>query len=364
MRFLEIYLDKNFVNQFTAKSGSYNYDYFDDFKRFWASLRNYQIYTNYSEQELCEEFKRDNVFIKNITIKGRTPVVHYDCDLDSEWGSFIDSPERSPFKLFFLEQVLSVEINKYGYENIQSAEFNKKWVLFYSRRHDKEMLVSSDPDLPEAKKFDSLQKLIHFAHPFHSLIIFDLYVLCDKPNERIHNNLLPILETLIRNNPNTHEIDVLILTKLDNFNTEAKYHEIKNRLNKSFEADRINLTIVLYNKNTKPKKSQNLGIRRLYTNYFEITADKGFNFFTEKQQPGQLQEVKFHFIFSGDRSFFCKKFLKEFKDYIKKVEDKPRIGSQAPRKYIYPHKNNRLIDLETILTNELNDQKRNRQFSN
>ena len=348
MSFIEIYLDKVFVDKFKQKAGSYNYSYYTNFRKFWNILRNYRLITNFSKNEWEYELRNENEFIKNIYSSGRNPEIEFDQDLQRDLRSITTKIYSSPFKLFFVESLSSTDLNHYGFENIRSDEFNSKWHLFYSERDDKVMQVTAKPDVPNPIKFDSWKKVDAFSHPFHSIIIFDLYILLNKENEKIENNLFQMLLEMINNNPNEGIIDLQIITQFKSAsrNITETYDIIKQWLNLNFGEDRINFSIVVYNKDVFIRDFQSLSFRRIFTNYFEFSTDKGFNFFRNNGKPGKLQDIKFEFIFFGYNSDRVRTPLAELQMYNSKVANRPQIGSDPEHTNYYPNKQNKLLTFQ------------------
>jgi hypothetical protein len=351
MSFIEVYLDKIFIEHFIQKSGTYDYLFFINFKKFWNVLRNFRIITNFSRCEWDEELKNQNVFVKNIYTTGKNPDVEFDKDLKKIARTIREINFSTPFKIFFVDEISSDELNQIGFENITSDEFNIKWHVFFSEREDKIMQVTDNQEVPVPIKFDSWKKINSYSHPFHSLVIFDLYLLLNKENERMENNLFPLLLEMINRNPNKGSIDLQIITQFKGAGQDITetYNLIKEWLNKVFGVDRIKFSIVTYSKDVFIRNFQSLSFRRLFTNYFEISSDKGFNFFKKNDQPGKLQDVKFEFIFFGYNSDRAKTPLIEFKKYISKVENRPQIGYQLPQTNYIGNKDNRLLSFNDHL---------------
>ena len=88
----------------------------------------------------------------------------------------------------------------------------KKWSIFLSNHDYANLSIKTDTDLNNNFIFQSWNNLDYFAHKIRNLIVFDLYVLANKTNQKIKDNILQCLLQLIKNN-NSKIIDIKIFTK-------------------------------------------------------------------------------------------------------------------------------------------------------
>jgi hypothetical protein len=346
---IELYIDKNFLNAFFVNIKSIDERYSSDIQSFFSSVRNFDLLTNYSNWEELKETQ--NVLIRSLVNTKVPNKIIYGFELSAKTGlkekDFILND--SPFKLFFIEDDCSRLTNRLGYDAISSSTINNRWRIYYSKREEIKMVVTEDPSVSETQRFDSWKKLKQFNHPIHSIVIFDKYILCDKSNQKLKNNLFPLLANLIRSSPSANLLDVVIVTQsvpnVPNI-LEDLHQKISQKLATITNGKNFSLKIVLYSKQNKTRNSQGLKARRIYTNYFVVSADDSFLFFNERDKAeNNLTNIEFEFLFKPSTFIWVSKELKEIKNYLSLIKNQPAQGYAPAQIMYYPEDNkiNRLL---------------------
>ena len=341
---MEIFLDKDFVKEFPKGISTFDKELTEDYFRFLRRLRKIRIKTNLTWDEFEHELRRNkNIILANfINLNPQEFVFNAHLDL-----SIDPIREISAFSLLFAEDEDAVSYyNGWGFECICSRNFNNKWSIYSGSRPDRCMKVTNKSDIPDIIHFTSYNKIRNFRHPIHALIIFDLYILGDKDNQRMRDNLFPLLKNLLILPSKNQTIDLMIITKFNEFIPEdikEKYDQINNFLNETFDDVRIHLSLIEYSKKHKPYDDASLKARRIYTNYLLVKSDDSFTYFRPGGKINNTTDIEFNFVFYSLNPEFVMSELKSIKSYVDKVPAKVPYAPNKHRVLFYPDKRNRLL---------------------
>ena len=153
---------------------------------------------------------------------------------------------------------------------------------------------------------------------YNNLIISDGYILSDKSNQKMEDNIIPILRNLVSGKK--ENINISILTKVFYpINSEAKYIKEKakkrhSKLNSVFANYRIKFLIILSN---FPFPFV-LHDRNISTNFSLIDCGEGFNLIPYKASNSQIISETIFDKYTYDR---LKNIRKKQTEYINKLKN-------------------------------------------
>ena len=342
---MEIFLDKDFVKEFPKGISTFNKELTEDYFQCLRRLRKIKIKTNFTWDEFEHELRRnENIILENLINLNPQEFV-FDAHID-----FSVSPieKTSAFLLFFAEEKDTVSYsNSWGFECICSRNFNNKWSIYSGSRPDNCMKVTDKSDISDTICFTSYKKIQNFGHPIHALIIFDLYILVDKDNQRIRDNLFPLLKNLLLQPSKNQIVDLMIITKFNEYIPEdikAKYELINDFLSDTFDDVRVHLSLIEYSKKYQTYSAASLKPRRIYTNYFLVKSDDSFTYFKPNGKINNTTDIEFKFVYYSLNPEFVMSELKLIKKYVEKVPMKEPYAANKQRVLFYPDKRNRLLN--------------------
>ena len=165
-------------------------------------------------------------------------------------------------------------INKNSIEYFSSTDIEEKWCQYSTLRDDYSLPTTEDYDLDPEEKFYSWNNFERWKHPISRIYIYDKYILVDKKNQSIKNNLIPLLSKLMEFATNDLEIRIFSLKQtlcvdMKNKNIEEKISHIFDQFKNKFK--NINISLSLYQNSEDFLWLQH--DRILLTNYYLI--DRG-----------------------------------------------------------------------------------------
>lgn len=133
-------------------------------------------------------------------------------------------------------------------------------------------------------KFSGWEKLkFHDSIPYNEIIISDGYILTDKKNQKIEENIIPLLKVLLRNSDKQNPTTVKIISKDFNLKIAKTDENIKEvvkqrykRLKWIFKDQKVQFQIIRYDRDNIPTE-YDLHDRIICSNYLFIECGKGFN---------------------------------------------------------------------------------------
>lgn len=163
--------------------------------------------------------------------------------------------------------------------------------------------------------WDFLEKLNCIS--FNEILITDGYILSDKDNQKIENNLIPLLSSLINENIESTQIKIMTkdlnpLSKTDEHIKEKAMKRLR-LLNRTFANFNIKFKIIIDDKKINPYDFHD---RIIQTNYSLTECGKGFNLSRSKKSNSQISSESIFEKYTYDR---LKSHRKMQADYIKKL---------------------------------------------
>jgi len=166
-------------------------------------------------------------------------------------------------------------------------------------------------------KFLNNFKYLHF----NNLTISDGYILGDKTNQKIDENILPILKNMLIEKEKIN-LNINILTKDLNALTDTYNHKkekskkVYNKLNREFAKFESKFLIILNN----IRSTFDFHDRVITTNFSLMDSGKGFNLMPSKLSNSQLISETIFDKYTYNRLRKIKKAQKEYYDKLSKLE--------------------------------------------
>ena len=324
---MTIFLDKEFVRNFWSVSWSKD-AVLEHFKtQFLLNTNNAIIFTNYSSLEEIAENEEDTFFLE--VLFEDVPDMEYNINF-SDKDVLIEQSNKGGFNIFFIEQddrsngQLESEL---GYEFISSNTINEKWGRHYKNRSivKTTSLFPNDNDPDILNSWKDLKFLSEV--PNNSIILIDKYILSDNYNNRLKDNLFPLLESILPNKLNSP----LYLTIISKEILSSRYHiPIIERVERvyqqihSFLAKYKHLEVVLTiinNDNSFYPKGMELHDRLIYTNYYYLMSSKGWDIFNKNGRRIGNSRVNIEFNFQRFQMKELRGHFKIIKEYLKELRN-------------------------------------------
>jgi hypothetical protein len=322
---MEIYLDKNFIRKFWDLPQNLK-EIITDFKdSFLFHAGKCTIITNYSGFEEVENDDEGFLFFEMLFENDAE--LSFNADLSKD--GVIEYSQSGGYKIFFveydLENLISLRRN-IGYAFIGNENFKSAWSLF------QEKMIFKTIDAPFDKNDPSLFKdwsdFSHFKKvPVNSIIICDKYILSNKRNAEIKNNLLKILENLI---PEDYlgTLDLLIISeKIDELSGQDELLKVKkiagqiHSLLAKYKNIKFKICIAKNQKSFKPRDGMELHDRIIYSNYYTIESTAGFSLYiNNKERITSNSNIRMYFNFQAGYMKMLDRHNQNLLKYLKKLE--------------------------------------------
>ena len=337
---MELIIDRDFLDNFFLSDTEDIYH--EDLKLFFKKLSNCKIITNYNSlEEFIKEAEESNPIL-HYFIETNVPEIEFRENLNADVKKEDFYNDGSPIKLFFLENISSNITSNFGFSNINTSSISEKWIPFYNGRNEEFNILktSKDRTLKRHERFEKWEDLRGFEHPIHSIVIADRYLLVNKKDQKVENNLFPLLKNLIGKNTLGANIDLLIITHELKGSLKKTYEEVDTFLKERLKLKKYHFALVI---NPPGKKFEHF--RRIYSNYFSIVSENSLNVFKDNgsyHDKNNNLTFKFHF---NDKNFrFVSKELRDISNWLSKVKNREKIGFDSEKTYYYPDKSNKLLD--------------------
>lgn len=314
-------IDKEFLDKFLISYQEDNPEHVD-LRKFFKKIRDFELLINVNDLDDLKIAADNNPLLEEL-IDTKPPATICNPGLVESIGKNSFFEEQPPYTLFFIESGNDEQaILRAGYENINSFNLCEKWKIYCSVREDLKRKVTKDRDVPKNLRFDSWTDLKQFAHPVHSIFIFDRYILADKSNQRIMDNLLPLLKNLLNISSSSKPVEITIISQCDDLMKEFK--KLKDMLSMELKVP-FHLNLYKHDKSYYPRNFEGLHFRRVFTNYFTLKPDDSFNFFKRNGDVNNIAEISILFSFNNADWVMTKSDLQHLKDYISEIE---RLSAQ------------------------------------
>jgi|GEM_PF-2545761 len=230
-----------------------------------------------------------------------------------------------------------------GYIYVSSNDIVKSWDRIKTIRRNTSFKVTNDARFPSTMKFDNWSKLNDFFLPVTSIVIFDRYILGDKTNQKLKDNLFKILEKLCLNNL----AKPLNLTIISDFDTDDQIIQSYKKIEAFFvdtSITNIKLNILRHDKNKYPPDFEGLHYRLILTNYLRIKCDDSFNFFKSNGRVNNDADMHIGFHACSSKKCFYDKELSDIKRYVSRLKNHSADVQLENKIFYYTDKDNYLFN--------------------
>lgn len=328
---MEIYLDKSFIRKFWDLPQNLK-DIITDFKdSFLFHAGKCTIISNYSGFDEVKNDEEASIFFEMFF--ENDPALSFNADLSRD--GVVKYSQSGGYKIFFveydLENLISLTRN-IGYAFIGNENFKSAWSLFQEKMIFKTIDAPYDKNDPYL--FKDWSDFSHFKKvPVNSIIICDKYILSNKRNAEIKNNLLKILEYLI---PEDYigTLDVLIISeKIDELSREDEKLKAKkiagqiHSLLAKYKNIKFKICIAKNQKAFKPENGMELHDRIIYSNYYTIESTAGFSIYKNNiERITSNSNIRMYFNYQAGYMKMLDRHNNNLLKYLKKLE---RIESKS-----------------------------------
>lgn len=334
-----LYFDVAFLNEFERREDKFDSIVYDFSTQFLKSIRGVEVYLNLDSLEQLQKLINTSEVYWELTEINSPKILNFMEELSNP--EFFRQGKIA--KLFFVENIDEEKLQEEsGYYFISNQTLKEKWKLFLSNREDSQLLVKSDPGLDEAGIFRTWSDLNLFKHKIKNILVFDLFAMANKKNQRVKDNLLPCISQLIKNTKGGSD-ELTIFTKdlgqnIKNFWVENDVNALSEQL-KPIHTRIKTISFVKYDgtKNFITDKEHN---RCILTNYFYIRFPAGINIFKENSKVNHRDEIHFDSILKNRTRKFVTEFISNLKKYTLQLKEKDtgvdNSGKVIEHYYYYP----------------------------
>jgi hypothetical protein len=329
----DIILNQTFLEDFflIKDEPEKNEDLQDSKNDFWRFLRkSRRNATYYGDFESLEAFglaAEENPLLELLINEGPLNMAYaaHSGTLDAD-DPLLHSGRASKVFLFDeLPETTVAAIQQGGYIWISNQELSESWLPYSQTRSDSTFIISQQGD---GDSFTNWEQLAIFAHPLHSIIIWDPYILTEK----LEKNLKPLLKVLTSKCERHQSIQLLIVTeKIErDGDKEVKPEKIEEEIEtylKKKASIKVEVELIPYSySDMKEANSQERHIDRwLLTNNFLLEAGHGFNIFNEKNKIERSSKLELKFALSDKHRLQVCHLLQIAEKYVRhKTKQAPR----------------------------------------
>lgn len=230
-----------------------------------------------------------------------------------------------------------------GYIYVTSLNIEKTWGPIMDLRANSIYKVTCDSCFPSKLKFDCWSILERSLLPTTSIIIFDKYILRDRSNSRLSDNLFVLLKMLCSNEKLLKPITLTIISE---FRSDSEVIASYSKIQEYFSINSINnakLNIIRHDKGKYPSDFEGLHYRLVLTNNLRIKCDDSFNFFKSNGKVNNDADLHISFNQSIPYKHFYEKELKHLKRYITKISNVDDSLPLPDKIFVYLDKENYLL---------------------
>lgn len=232
---------------------------------------------------------------------------------------------------------------KRGYIFFSIENLSRNWQKIKKLKNSFDYKVTNSEIISEEDRFDSWSKINNFSFPITCIVIFDKYILGDKVNQKLKDNLLPLLLNLTKQNSRNRSLEITIISEFKATDKIESIHLRISRFLKNNEVTSFKLNIIKYVVAFYPSSRDKLHGRTIYTNYIHYRCDDSYNFFKENHKVNNDAELKIRFNLTKKNNSFYYKELNDIKYYLSKISNNQASPNENHKQMFYPDKSNSLF---------------------
>ena len=334
--------EKDFVeNLFICQNNSSAHE--DLYSFILNDYSGYQLFCDFHDMEEYQMAMKDNPIWELILDKFEC--IHYADSIKPDAICNNHSISHGIFLVNADDEECKEWQNKYELIFVPFSGIELVWNDYKEIRKGFQLKVTKSPIIPDRNKLDHWSKIRTFFKPMKDVVIFDKYILGDKSNQKLVDNIFPLLENIMANRLSSFPYNITIITEksqYDNFCIKQRHQAICEYLN-SKSITNYNLNIIKYKKDLGSGSIEGLHSRFILSNYFHLKCDDSLNFFKSNGQINNDADVRVNFVLNDLQSKFFFKELKDIKTYLEKVENNPNHPDADRKLMFYPDKKNRIL---------------------
>jgi len=337
-------ISKDFIDNLFIESEKDEYT-IDLLKYIKSEINDFKLICNLSSSLEYEKAMIDNPLWELLLDK--FDKIKFNINLETEIFTDIFYDNLDEQNLFFvsIDETECERLTKErGYIYITSSNIPKTWNSIKLIRDSGVFKVTTVSNFPENLKFNCWTKLENSILPITSIIIFDRYILCDKSNQKLSDNIFKLLKIICRNNELLKPITLTIITEFDNDNQLIMAHSKIIDFFKHNSITNTKLNIIRHDKNKYPIDFEGLHYRLILTNNIRIKCDDSFNFFKPNGKVNNDADLHITFNLSYPNHYFFEKELKHIKRYVSKIENLDKKVSLPDKIFVFEDKDNYLFN--------------------
>lgn len=319
-----LYVETAFFDEFAKRSDFDNEIVEDFYKVFLRKVRGIEIVINLPTVEHLKKLSQVSRFYADLL------EINASIKTEINWKERVlrdnNTNQLSPITLFLLsndDNCIQLE-NRYGYLFINNNNLIDKWLPV---RYNRDISKLTPGILIDDFSFHSWRRLLQEKHPLNELLVLDLFVLEDKANQHLKDNLVPLIEVLRSFCESGLKLKVIIIAdKILNSNPARKFELLKDAYLKLInEVSNIDLYILHYDKEDKTiyQKSSDFNPehdREIYTNYLKLECGAGWNIFKKDGTINHRTTINIQSLFRNDVRLSAINAWKNLSIYKEKVQ--------------------------------------------
>ncbi|WP_313112898.1 hypothetical protein [Aequorivita sediminis] len=307
---MELYIEKEFLdNFFVEDKGTIQ----ERVKKVFEDYGSKKVFIDIPIKDTThlEQLKKDNEVFASICSNDKLPFS-------------VDSIKEHLFeKSDFAQTLVFVNEDKDWLEDAENrGALCFTWKNYISKVESIVLNYHKEIDLIDKfvgwKDLDKIKNL-----PSNEVIIDDPYILTDTHNQKIKDNLIPLLISIFNNK--SSQINTTLLTKFNDSNKyqtsdkiTSKAKSIHGKLNSHFADFKVSFKII----STDDSLGYGLKFhdRIILTNFLKLECGEGFNLVPTKKSTSEIRIDSIFTKRTYDRMKKLKKVYNDYKNWIEKLE--------------------------------------------